>query len=180
MRRVIHKLYFIWSYDKEEKWLNEMAAKGFVLVSVGFARYEFEDCAPGEYNIRLELLKETVNHPESQNYIHFLEETGAEHIGTLFRWVYFRKKADTAPFNLFSDIDSRIRHLNRMIVIPGIFCIMNMINAINMTLRCIIDDINTALLPAILTWAVSLIMGYGFTCLLSKKQKLKKERLLYE
>ena len=180
MRKVIKKLYFIWSFDKEEKWLNEMAAKGLALVSVGFSRYEFEDCAPGEYNVRLELLKDTVNHPESQNYIRFIEETGAEHIGTLFRWVYFRKKADTAPFNLFSDIDSRIRHLNRMLFIPVIFCIANMINAINMTQRYISDDITTALIPAILAWSISLLMAYGFTRLLYKKNRLKKERLLHE
>ncbi len=50
MRKTIHKLFFIWDFDKEEKWLNQMAAKGLALVSVGFCKYEFEDCIPGEYH----------------------------------------------------------------------------------------------------------------------------------
>ncbi len=36
MRRIIHKMFLVWDFDKEEKWLNEMAAKGLVLTSVGF------------------------------------------------------------------------------------------------------------------------------------------------
>ena len=179
MRKIIHKLFFIWSFDKEEIWLNEMAAKGLCLAGVGFARYEFEDCVPGEYNIRLELLKDSVNHPESQNYIRFLEDVGAEHIGTLFRWVYFRKKADAAPFNLFSDIDSRIHHLDRMLLIPCVLGLANLLNAVNMTHR-FINYGDAAILPMSLTWAMALLMAYGFVRLLHKKLKLKRERLLHE
>lgn len=54
MRTVIHKVFFAWDFDKEERWLNEMAAKGFVLVAVGLCRYEFEDCIPGGYKIRID------------------------------------------------------------------------------------------------------------------------------
>jgi hypothetical protein len=186
MRKVIHKIFFIWNFDKEERWLNEMAAKGFALTSVGFCRYEFEDCLPGEYNIRLEMLSKTVSSHESQNYIKFLEETGAEHIGTLFSWVYFRKKAESAPFNLFSDIDSRIRHLNRILFFPGFLGVFNLINAINMTHQYMSRNVNTAftiyaaLIPAIMAWLVSLLMIYGFARLYCKKRRLQKQRVLHE
>lgn len=50
MRKIIHKAIFAWNFDKEEKWLNEMAAKGLCLISVGFCKYEFEDCEPGEFH----------------------------------------------------------------------------------------------------------------------------------
>ena len=179
MRKIIHKWFWLWDFDKEEKWLNEMAAKGFVLVSVGYARYDFEDCAPGEYNIRLEMLKNTINHPESQNYIRFLEETGVEHVGSIFRWIYFRKKADTAPFDLFSDIDSRINHLNRVLFIPAILGLANLFNAINMTHLYFNRNYPTPV-PAILIWVVTILMAYGFICLFAKKQRLKKERILRE
>lgn len=42
MRQTIRKLFWVWDFDKEEKWLNEMAAKGLSLVAVGFCKYEFE------------------------------------------------------------------------------------------------------------------------------------------
>ncbi len=29
-------MFLVWDFDKEEKWLNEMAAKGLALTSVGF------------------------------------------------------------------------------------------------------------------------------------------------
>lgn len=77
-------------WAKEEKWLNEVAAKGLVLSSVGFCRYEFEESLPGEYGVKIELLENTLNHPESEQYIRFVEETGAEHIASWYRWVCFR------------------------------------------------------------------------------------------
>ena len=91
MRRIIKKFFFVWDFDKEEKWLNEMAAKGLALVSTGFCKYEFEDSLPGEYKICLQLLDKMPSHPEIRKYIEFMEETGAEQVGSFTRWVFFRK-----------------------------------------------------------------------------------------
>ena len=115
MRKTIRKLFFIWDFDKEEKWLNEMAAKGLALVSVGFCKYEFEDCLPGEYKVCLQLLDKSPRNPEMQKYIEFMEETGAEHVGTFTRWVYFRQKASEGDFQLFSDNASRVKYLTSML-----------------------------------------------------------------
>lgn len=115
MRKTIHRAIFVWNFDKEEKWLNEMAAKGWCLVSVGFCKYEFEECEPGAYKICMQLLNQDITQPESQQYIAFLESTGAEQVGAFQRWVYLRKKAADGEFELFSDYPSRIRHLSRII-----------------------------------------------------------------
>lgn len=101
MRKVIHKCFFVWNFDKEEKWLCDMASKGFALVGVGFCRYEFENCDPGEYDVRLQLLNDRPNHPESQHYISFIEETGAEHVGSYCKWVYFRKRHQMGHLSCF-------------------------------------------------------------------------------
>ena len=39
MKHVVYKVFFLWDFEKEEKWLNEMAAKGLMLTDVGFCRY---------------------------------------------------------------------------------------------------------------------------------------------
>lgn len=78
-RKTIYKLWFVWDYDKEEKWLNEMARQGWTLVSVGFLRFTFERCEPEEYIIRLEM------RIADDDYISFMEETGAEYIGRCFQ-----------------------------------------------------------------------------------------------
>lgn len=114
MKKTIYKFYWAWQFDKEEKWLNECSAKGLHLCDVGICRYTFEEGIPGAYSHKLELLENWPTHPESVAYIHFLEDTGVEMVGSLLRWVYFRKKTVDGPFDLFSDIDSRIKHLNRI------------------------------------------------------------------
>jgi hypothetical protein len=114
MKHTIRKAYF--NYEKEEKWLNEMAAKGMALTNYSSwrFRYVFEDCRPGEYIYRIELLQKRPSHPESINYMRFLEETGIEHIPKEFRWGYFRRKASDGPFEIYSDIDSKIKHYSRV------------------------------------------------------------------
>ncbi len=112
MKHVIRKPY--WNYEKEERWLNEMSAKGLAMCDYSWIRYVFEDAPKGEYIYRIELLEHNAGHPESRKYIEFLEETGVEFVASYMRWVYFRKKAVDGPFDLYSDIDSRITHYKRV------------------------------------------------------------------
>jgi len=101
-------------YEKEEKWLNQMAAKGLAMTAYTFCRYTFEDCVPGTYIYRIELLEHSVNHPESVQYIRFMAENGVEHVDTYFRWIYFRKKATDGDFTIYSDFPSKIKHYQRI------------------------------------------------------------------
>ncbi|WP_442904154.1 DUF2812 domain-containing protein [Gordonibacter sp.] len=43
-----------------------------------------------------------------------MEDAGIEQVASLGRWIYFRKRTDGGAFELFSDIDSRIKHLWRI------------------------------------------------------------------
>lgn len=112
MITTIYKLYF--DYEKEEKWLNEMSAKGLAFINYSAFTYQFEDCEPGEYIYRIELLEHVATHIESRKYIEFMEQNGIEHRASYARWVYFRQKAENGAFDLFSDIDSRIKHYQRI------------------------------------------------------------------
>jgi Protein of unknown function (DUF2812). len=114
MRFTVHRLFFAWDFDKEEKWLNEMAARGMNLQGVGFCRYVFEEGMPGEYQYHIEWLKNGPSHPESISYIRFLEEAGVEHIGSFKRWAYFRKKRADGAFDLYCDLDLLIDHFRRI------------------------------------------------------------------
>ena len=97
-----------------------------------------------------------------------------------FRWVYFRKKADAGPFDLFSDIDSRIRQLNMMLLIPVFFGILNLWNAVNLTKQYLHNNSITILVFAVLTWVLFILMTYGFISLSGKKKRLKRDRMLFE
>ena len=107
-RKTIRKWMWVWEFDKEEQWLNPMAQSGWVLDGTGFCKYHFVRCEPGEYTVRLEM------HERDEAYLHFMEETGAEYVGRVMNWIYFRKKTADGEFDIFSDIDSRVNHLNKI------------------------------------------------------------------
>ena len=165
-RKTIHKWFWVWSFEKEEDWLNEMAMNGWVLESVGFSTFHFVRCEPGEYSIRLEM------HPYDETYLSFMKDTGAEYIGRVFMWIYFRKKTVDGPFDLFSDMDSRISHLDRigkmLFAIGGANLLIGLVNCLS---------------PARIGWINLLcatLLMYGLGRIHGKKEALEKERLLHE
>lgn len=179
MRQTIRKWFWVWDFEKEEKWLNEMAAKGLCLVSVGFCKYEFEDCTPGEYKICLQLLDKMPSHTESKKYIEFLETTGAEQIGYFTRWAYFRKKAADGNFELFSDNNSRIKYLTNVISFVVAITLLNLTAGINNVF--IADTLSSPLnYLGIINLIVSIFGIVGTFRLLKKRKRIKQEGLLFE
>ena len=182
MKKVIHKLFFAWNFEKEEQWLNEMASKGLVLTYAGFGKYEFEECLPGEYTIRLELLKHKPSHPESESYIRFIEETGAEHVTSFSNWVYFKKKTADGPFELYSDNTSKIKHLNRIIWLLLPISFLNIIIGCNNLYMAItefseISDINYF---GLINLTLAFFALLGCYKLYKKRKKLKQESDIFE
>ena len=165
-RRTFWKWYWVWEFEKEEDWLNEMALNGWALDSVGFCTYHFMRCEPGEYAVRLEM------HPWDQTYVEFMEETGAEYVGRMLAWIYFRKKTADGAFDMFSDIDSRIRHLDRIGKVLLAVGMMNLVIGI-------LNSFN----PVHVGWVNLLCSTFLMYCLgriHGKKEALEKERLLHE
>lgn len=179
MRRIIHKWFWVWNFDKEEQWLNEMAAKGLCLVSTGFCKYEFEDCLPGEYQIRMQLLDKLPHHPESQKYIEFLEDTGAEQVGSFTRWVFFRKKASLGDFNLFSDNASRVKYLTSMLSFITLVVALNLLIGLeNLAIAMLTGFPGNYL--GFINLAIGLFGLPGTIKLWKKRNRIKKESQLFE
>lgn len=163
-RRTMHKWFWVWEFDKEEAWLNEMANTGWVLDRVGFCKYTFVKSEPEEYTVRLEM------HDHDQGYIDFVEETGAEYVGRMARWIYFRKRTENGKFEIFSDIDSRIQHLDRIGKMLTIVGIANLLIGIANTFNYInIGWINLL--------CATLLM-YGLGRIHGKKESLERDRIL--
>ncbi len=183
MRKVIRKWFWVWQFEKEVKWLNEMAAKGLGLIGVGWAKYEFEECEPGEYVYQLELLEHAPNHAESQQYLHFLEETGVEHVGSYSRWVYLRRKRELGEFKLFSDHAMKVKHLDRIMMLMTPLFFINLYNFtwnfhVGMEDEYVISPVN--LTVSILCLLATLLIGYGLLTVGLLRRKLKKEAQLFE
>ena len=179
MRKVIKKFFSAWNFDKEEKWLNEMAAKGLTLASMHFTKYIFEETEPGEYQVRIELLDNAPTHAESESYIRFVEETGAEQVASWINWVYFRKKTANGPFELFSDNSSRIKMLNRVLSLLttlGIMCLIA--GGYNLFLYFLWG--HAVSLIGLLPLAVAVLLLLGMRRIQKKKKLLQKEEQVFD
>ena len=130
MQRVKIRKLFI-DFEAEERWLNAKSAQGLQLIYYSFPTYVFTKGKPGEYIYRIELLDNLASHPENQAYIEFLGENGVEFLASQFRWVYFRKKSSEGPFELYSDASSKIAHYQRIMLMTGVFTIINGFWAVN-------------------------------------------------
>ena len=162
----IWKIFLVWNYDKEEEWLNEMAMNGWTLTAVGFCNYTFVKTEPGEYNIRMEM------RPHDDGYLEFLRENDVEYVGRVLQWHYYRKKTSLGPFELYSDIESRIQHMDR---------IGKMLFAIGMANLLI--GIANSIGPSRLGWINLLcatLLMYALGRIQGRKDELKKESILHE
>ncbi len=165
-RKTVHKWFWVWDFEKEERWLNELALSGWVLDGIGWCTFRFVRCEPGEYTVRLEM------HEKDDAYIRFMEETGCEYVGRMLQWIYFRKKISYGAFDIFSDLDSRIAHLHR---------IGKTLTAIGAANLCI--GLTNTFSGANLGWINLLcatLLMYGLGRIHGKEEALKQDRALRE
>lgn len=172
----MYKLFWAWQFEEEEAWLKQRSNRGMQLCDVGFMRYTFEMDNPIEYNYRVELLKNWPTQYESERYIRFVEETGAEMVGSIMRWVYFRKPKSMGAFDLFSDNESKIKHLNRVLALFVPLFVLELTSGISNVFasRTMNRFIGT------LALLVGALIGYGILRILKKRNQLKKEQVLFE
>lgn len=184
MNTKIHKWFWVWDFEKEEAWLNDMSSRGFLLINVNFITYTFEAIHSEEYTYHLELLENLPTHQNSKKYLSFLKETGIDCVGSHMCWVYLRKEKNKGTFNLYSDYNSRISHFNRilrllivivlieLVIIPFNFGILFNLN------KTIIWD--GRILIGSLTFIFALLAGYGALQINKRIKTLKIERELFE
>ena len=157
-----------------------MAANGWVLADVGFCRYTFERCEPGEYTVRLEMLEEWPTTAKSQDYIRFVEDTGAEMVGRIMKWVYFRKKTEDGPFELHGNYAARIKHLRSIITLLVPLMIFNtFIGFYNLFIGITFPSVIN-IICGIVNCAVSVLLAGGLRKLNEKKKQMEKDAQLFE
>jgi hypothetical protein len=89
----------------------------------------------------------------------------------MFMWIYFRKKTEKGPFDLFSDIDSRISYMDRigkmLAIVGGANLIIGLANSFERRMGWL-----NLIVATLLMYALGRIHG--------KKEALVKERQLRE
>lgn len=134
------KLFF--NYQKEEKWINEMAKSGWHLIGYKIGRYTFEKGTPGEYDYCIELLEEAPHTEKGEAYLGFMEDAGIECVTKSGNWAYFRKKYTGEPFVIYTDYASRKKHLLRVVSMISIIFLLNLGTAIYNTIFGLFSSIS--------------------------------------
>ena len=188
MRRVIHKIFWVWQLEKEQAWINEMASHGYSLEHAGRLTFEFEETEADLYTYKTLFLKGWADSEENRKYMKFLEEMGIKVVcyinypGTT--WVYTRalKKDYPDGIDLFSDIDSKVLGMKTMggymifVMAFTLFAaLLNLWCAVGRGFFSLINFVCSILMFVLFTLAtiatVRLFVNIG---------KLKKERKIHE
>lgn len=105
---------FFIDYDKEEKWLNEMAKKGYELQSACFG-YEFRLGKPEDSIIRIDY-RSFKNQADYNDYCTLFEDSGWKHVaGSKNSGAqYFKKVDENGTDDIFSDAASKAGKYKRV------------------------------------------------------------------
>lgn len=187
MKHIVRK--WCSDFEKEENWLNEMSAKGMALTDYSWCRYVFTEALKNEYTYRIELLQQPPTHAESIAYIKFLEESGIECVTTYNRWIYLRKKSSEGPFDIYSDIESKISHYKRVfylwnslmwveLIIGLLNLIIGIIN-LNISEKLGNSSINNIFIGCLLTLLAIFFFKLGLP-IRRKIKRLQQEKIISE
>lgn len=89
-----------------------MSQDGWAFKSFFLGVYTFVPCEPGEYIYQIDLLDN--GNKSKDDFTAFMEDIGVEVVAQWYRWVYLRKKADDGPFEMYTDIESKINQYTRI------------------------------------------------------------------
>ena len=108
-----------------------------------------------------------------ESYLDFMRESGAEYVGRVIQWIYFRRPSAMGGFDLFSDLDSRIEHLTR------IGTSLRLIGLANLIIGSVNALMNGSGVGVINLLCATLLM-YGLGRITGKRDEMEKERQIRE
>lgn len=110
----MRKFKFFINYDKEEKWLNDMAKKGYELETASFG-YKFSFTKPENTKIRIDY-RIFKNKEDFMDYSALFEDSGWKHISgnKSCGAQYFKKIDENGDEDIFSDDMSKAARYKRL------------------------------------------------------------------
>lgn len=107
-----YRLFNIFQYDQEEQFLNDMHQQGYAFVKyVAPYTYYFEAVTPATVTYKLEY-KNIVE--DKDTYLQLMADYGWEYIDTYLDYFYLRQSGQQTVPTFYSDHESALNHLNRI------------------------------------------------------------------
>ncbi|HML51933.1 MAG TPA: DUF2812 domain-containing protein [Propionicimonas sp.] len=104
-------------FDKEERWLNEMAGAGWLLQKRGIG-YRFSAIEPGSVVVRVDYRDRVLSRADFDNYVVLFADSGWQHLDGS-RWggsQYFAATGADPDADIFSDAESRAERYRRSLL----------------------------------------------------------------
>ena len=111
----------VWLLDPErlERQLDRLSAEGWQLEGTGWFSLRYRRGKPNEYCYRVQYLYESRD-GQRDDYVRGLAELGVELVMDIGSFLILRRRNDGTPFELFSDLDSRITSEKRYLRTRGL------------------------------------------------------------
>ena len=170
------RLFFAWQDEQEERWLSEMARKGWHMKHYNLVGYVMERGEPAEVAYRLDF--QTVLGGRRQEYLGLFRDAGWEHVQEFANWHYFRApvKDGVAP-EIFTDVASKVAKYRRLITIllvvmmPNLFWILRLTETASRP----VSDRDFFLAVTLTQAAVSLLLGVCIFAILMRIRRLRRQ-----
>jgi len=174
--RTIIKVIFAWQDEKEEKWLEEMAAKGWRLEAVIPYVYTFRRSQPEKVVYRLDY-KSTLD-KDYQEYLSLFKDAGWELLTTFAGWHYFRINPhnDTIP-EIYNSDRAKAQKYRRLLygLMPvSVLLIYSTVQLIDRTVHT--EHLLTRLAFDSIFWIVLLFFIYAILRVWLKIRKLESRQ----
>lgn len=134
MKKRVYRFFI--DYEKEERWVNDMADRGWNLKKTMVGYFVFEKGTPGQYIYRNEFVNR-----KSTDYFEFLNMMNIECVSKFGGWAYYRKLQAEGPFEIFTDATSKINYIKSMNRIFILLLLFNVLAGIyNLSIGSVINS----------------------------------------
>ena len=107
-------LFLLPEYEEEEKYLNKMAKKGYRLEKITLPGiYSFTKTEPEDMIYKIDFNPQKKE--DLAGYLQMFADYGWEYLQDLNEYSYFRKPADVRDEDIYSDNDSRLDMIKRIL-----------------------------------------------------------------
>lgn len=179
MKKVKFRFYL--DFEKEEKWINEMARKGWHLEKFLLGRFTFIKGDPGESIYRNEFIT-GMSVLEKKEYFEFLKDSGITIVHEFGGWVYMKKAAAEGPFEIYTDTKSKIDYYKRILNIFLVLFFVNLSLGI-MNVNIYTDNSSIEIANAsigVINIAVALLIAVPIVKIIKRKKGLEEEQQFFE
>lgn len=127
--KTVFKAIFAWEDEKEEKWLEQMAADGWKLISVAPYVYKFQRSEPERVIFRLDY--KFTNDKDYQEYLTLFKDAGWELFATFANWQYFKISPENHEIpEIYNSGKAKAQKYRRLLVgfipmLPIYMCLLN-------------------------------------------------------